>query len=661
MTSKHSSPAWEDFQTDARAAERLRRVVAVAALLLMTSTAALAQAVTWTKVADEWRSFAVNGTQRVRYGSGSTWIERSVSGQGQCTNAFFGRDPLPGITKQCQVATQASSPAPSASPAPSSGWVKVADEWRAFTVTGTQLVRYGSGSTWIEKTVSGRAQCTNAFFGRDPLPGVTKQCQVQAPAQPGPPAVPAPTIASFHAMPNSIAVGVPTTLMWSVANATSVSLDQGIGTVTGAQVNVSPTITTTYTLTASNSRGSTTATTLVTVGAAGGTADRAVPNNTEPTAWTPCTSGVCYFDGVRRVRFGNGNGDWVVRTYLSEFWAYMCSSSTFGRDPAPGQAKRCEIANIREAGTIAAPTACHKAADGCATIDLTNIPLGVPGSSALRLRPDTDSLPATPDGGSFRTICAFSHMAFDDPIVYPGRPGVSHLHAFFGNTGADAFSTPASIANNGNSTCSGGAANRTAYWIPAVIDTRTGAPVVPAFTIWYYKTFTIPAYPLSRTQPLPSGLRMVAGDMRATGPQSMTHWNCFGVGGTDSAAIPNCAPGKSVEMHVTFPACWDGKNLDSTDHKSHMAYSRGAEGCPSTHPVPVPNIILNVRYLVQNANDPTFWRLSSDMNGNPAGLSAHADWFDGWLPSVRDAWVSNCSQKPTNCEVDNLGDGTELY
>ena len=37
-------------------------------------------------------------------------------------------------------------------------------------------------------------------------------------------------------------------------------------------------------------------------------------------------------------------------------------------------------------------------------------------------------------------------MAFDDPIVYPREPGKSHLHTFFGNTGANAFSTAASIA-----------------------------------------------------------------------------------------------------------------------------------------------------------------------------------------------------------------------
>ncbi|MFL6662370.1 MAG: DUF1996 domain-containing protein, partial [Rhizobacter sp.] len=92
------------------------------------------------------------------------------------------------------------------------------------------------------------------------------------------------------------------------------------------------------------------------------------------------------------------------------------------------------------------------------------------------------------DIGAFRISCDFSHMANDDPIVFPNQPGRSHLHTFFGNTGTDAFSTADSIATTGNSTCRGGTANRSAYWVPSMIDTKTGAPVRPADAMIYYKT-----------------------------------------------------------------------------------------------------------------------------------------------------------------------------
>ena len=78
-----------------------------------------------------------------------------------------------------------------------------------------------------------------------------------------------PTIQSFVASPPSIQGGQSSTLSWSVTGATSVSIDQGLGTVAGTSVSVSPTSTTAYTLTATNASGSSTATVTVTVTATG--------------------------------------------------------------------------------------------------------------------------------------------------------------------------------------------------------------------------------------------------------------------------------------------------------------------------------------------------------------------------------------------------------
>ncbi|MEI6403953.1 MAG: hypothetical protein WCP59_17400, partial [Actinomycetota bacterium] len=54
-----------------------------------------------------------------------------------------------------------------------------------------------------------------------------------------------------------------------------------------------------------------------------------------------------------------------------------------------------------------------------------------------------DRVIAGPQGGrgQFVVECGFSHAGTDDPIVYPGQPGASHEHVFFGNTGTDAAST----------------------------------------------------------------------------------------------------------------------------------------------------------------------------------------------------------------------------
>jgi hypothetical protein len=67
-----------------------------------------------------------------------------------------------------------------------------------------------------------------------------------------------PTIQSFTASPVVISAGGSSVLSWSVSNAASLSINQGIGSVNGlSSVTVSPLTTTSYILTATNGAGST--------------------------------------------------------------------------------------------------------------------------------------------------------------------------------------------------------------------------------------------------------------------------------------------------------------------------------------------------------------------------------------------------------------------
>ncbi|HEX5683256.1 MAG TPA: hypothetical protein VFY73_04395 [Ideonella sp.] len=145
--------------------------------LLMVVAAAMASApawsATWTKVADENGSFTVSGTQNVRYGSGYNWVSKVVTGTAVCSNSYFGSDPFWGVRKQCQVAS-------------ATVWTKIADERTNFTVAGTQNIRYGRGSAWVTRSVTGSGQCTNDFFGSDPLPGTKKECRVSDAASESP-------------------------------------------------------------------------------------------------------------------------------------------------------------------------------------------------------------------------------------------------------------------------------------------------------------------------------------------------------------------------------------------------------------------------------------------------------------------------------------------
>ncbi len=80
------------------------------------------------------------------------------------------------------------------------------------------------------------------------------------------PATIPPTISSFSAAPTIVANNGTSTLSWNVSGATSLSINNGIGTVTGTSTTTPALATTTlYTLTAVNSNGTSTATTTVTV------------------------------------------------------------------------------------------------------------------------------------------------------------------------------------------------------------------------------------------------------------------------------------------------------------------------------------------------------------------------------------------------------------
>lgn len=295
---------------------------------------------------------------------------------------------------------------------------------------------------------------------------------------------------------------------------------------------------------------------------------------------------------------------------------------------------------------------------------------------------------AYPGAGDFRIACGTSHMLFDDPIVYPGQPRKSHLHTFFGNadvSGNDDAVSLGSLSTHGNTTCSGGTGvNRSAYWVPTVIDILTGIPYAPLSNMVYYKNGS--DYRVNHitevTAPVP-GLRMIAGKASANGPgqNSRTKWTCLyalgvTVGGQSQSAftetIPGaaCPNGSDVMLLVAFMDCWEGPmgpggvgRLDSPNHADHMAYSDFYTGCPSTHPVMIPEISFNIHWRVDAKHRPENWRLSSDMYATSilGGYSAHGDWINGWKASVIQGIVDNCLRARRDCHANLDGMHNQFF
>jgi hypothetical protein len=221
--------------------------------------------------------------------------------------------------------------------------------------------------------------------------------------------------------------------------------------------------------------------------------------------------------------------------------------------------------------------------------------------------------PNFPNGPYYAIGCAFSHRNNDDAVVFPGQPGKSHSHTYIGNRSVTAATTPASLVG-GRSTCES-EFDSSAYWMPTLFVGQDD--ITPLTSIVYYVNRS-----RERIAAPPKGLVMVAGnaDAKSRQPKGIASWSCGAVGGKPRFhTIPACTEDQMLQLQVTFPNCWDGRRLDSADHKQHMKYAaRGL--CPASHAVALPQLILIVLY-------PPVPLGSQVASGR---FGAHADFMNGW-------------------------------
>jgi hypothetical protein len=312
------------------------------------------------------------------------------------------------------------------------------------------------------------------------------------------------------------------------------------------------------------------------------------------------------------------------------------------------------------------------------------------------IEPATAPATSSDEVGAFRFSCLGGHLAKNDPIVYPGQAGASHLHQFFGNTSTDEKSNYESLRTTGGSTCTRSTSQsvqRSAYWMPAMLD-GAGNAVKADWMNTYYKQLPAnnpacgaapDATHVGYCIPMPNGLRFILGYNMATmkgGPTdsgSSDYWamgfDCVKTDGSGESytgikrtmaeivTTGQCPTGAWLRVYLTFPDCWDGKNLDSADHRSHVAYASygdwGYPRCDTAHPYVIPTFTMNISYTIVSTDDTTLWHYSSDemMPGTAPGTTFHGDWFGAWDPTVMAMWMDNCINKDLNCSAGNLGNG----
>lgn len=219
--------------------------------------------------------------------------------------------------------------------------------------------------------------------------------------------------------------------------------------------------------------------------------------------------------------------------------------------------------------------------------------------------------------------------------------------------------------------------------MPAVLNGK-GQVVRPDYVAIYYKRRPLsdpivsdPAHPQYQGKgvKLPNGLRFIFGrdllDLAApiTGAVSFA---CDGPTAPSGMSWKNledaqaaCPVGNRLGIRINAPDCWDGKNLDSPDHRSHVSYgSYGGWGylkCPTSHPYVIPTFTMGA-WFTQAAGE-TFSLVSDHMDTSPGhkrGDTFHADFFMAWDPEIHDMWEKNCLDKMLSCSGGDLGNGKAI-
>jgi hypothetical protein len=306
------------------------------------------------------------------------------------------------------------------------------------------------------------------------------------------------------------------------------------------------------------------------------------------------------------------------------------------------------------------------------------------GTGAIPGRYDTTS-------GAFRFTCGGEGaLAYDDPLLYPGKNGASHLHKYFGANGVDAATTMASLAQTTSSNCNYGSkvVNRSAYWMPALID-DAGFVRNPDWIAVYYKRAmaSAPACApgsanfIGQCVGLPNQIRFIAGWDPTKPDQSGAGMSWYCSGGTnqhyknlDDVFASGCKPGDELVADLAFPNCWDGKYLDTPDHRSHVTYGGygdwGYYRCPSTHPFHIPQTENKYKWtvtadMIGTRADGTVYsriRLTSDhmKPGAKPGETLHGDYMEQWVGEVKRMWLDHCINKGLNCSGGDLGNGLQI-
>ncbi|MFE1886865.1 DUF1996 domain-containing protein [Streptomyces diastatochromogenes] len=233
------------------------------------------------------------------------------------------------------------------------------------------------------------------------------------------------------------------------------------------------------------------------------------------------------------------------------------------------------------------------------------------------VQPNVPNPPQQADAsrGTFTSECGVNANGLfnsDNVIVAPGvSNGAHHFHDYIGNQSNNAFASDDDLAD-AKTSCVDQGDKSTYYWPVLRLqngkqERDAGAPgggtegnagqIVTAKQV----TLTFVGNPRGKVTAMPRLLRIITGDAKAfvNGPTNANaSWSCTGFEDRQlKDKYPLCPSGSDVVRTFRFQSCWDGRNIDSANHRTHVAFAGPDGSCPEGFQA-IPQLVQRIVYDV---------------------------------------------------------------